>query len=211
MVTLYYAPGSASMVVHWLLIELGVEHRLQLVDLAAGEQKQADYLALNPNGTVPTLLLDGQPIFECAALLLLLGDRHAEHGLAPRIDAPTRGRYLQWMVHMANGLQPAFRQWFYPAEAAGEGAIDAARQSARLRIKGFWQRFDDALAQGGPYLLGETPSVADFYLCMLMRWSRNMPTPATEWLCLERLARLMRARPSFATLYEREGLTEWAG
>jgi glutathione S-transferase len=45
---------------------------------------------------------------------------------------------------------------------------------------------------------------------MLMRWSRNMPRPATDWPQLAALAQRMKARPSFRTLYEREGLTEWA-
>jgi glutathione S-transferase len=44
---------------------------------------------------------------------------------------------------------------------------------------------------------------------MYMRWSRNMPKPATEWPALRRLADLVRARPSWARLYEIEGLTEW--
>ena len=47
-------------------------------------------------------------------------------------------------------------------------------------------------------------------LCMLMRWSRNMPRPATAWPHLAAFAARMKARPSFATLYAREGLTEWA-
>ena len=52
--------------------------------------------------------------------------------------------------------------------------------------------------------------MADFYLTMLMRWSRNMPKPATEWPQLAALAQRMKARPSLKVLYEREGLTEWA-
>jgi glutathione S-transferase len=59
-------------------------------------------------------------------------------------------------------------------------------------------------------VLGEAASVADFYLTMLMRWSRGMPKPATDWPALAALAQRMTARPSFATLYEREGLSEWA-
>ena len=50
---LYYAPGAASMLVHWLLIELDVPHELHLVDTATGAQKHPEYLALNPNGVVP--------------------------------------------------------------------------------------------------------------------------------------------------------------
>ena len=76
MYTLYYSPGSASMVVHFALLELGVPHELRLVDLDARANKDPDYLRLNPNGLVPTLIVDGAPVFECAALLLLLGERH---------------------------------------------------------------------------------------------------------------------------------------
>ena len=45
---------------------------------------------------------------------------------------------------------------------------------------------------------------------MLVRWSRNMPRPGTEWPAIRDYVARMKARPSFATLYEREGLTEWA-
>ena len=69
MYSLYYAPGAASLLVHWLLIELGVPHELRLVDTKAGQQKSPEYLALNPNGVVPTLIDEnGQPRFECYAL-----------------------------------------------------------------------------------------------------------------------------------------------
>ena len=78
------------------------------------------------------------------------------------------------------------------------------------RIAVEWDRIDAHLAQHGPYVLGAQLSVADFYLTMLMRWSRNMPKPATEWTHLAALAQRMKARPSFARLYAAEGLTEWA-
>ena len=64
------------------------------------------------------------------------------------------------------------------------------------------------LAKRGPYLLGVSATAADFLLTMFMRWSRNMPRPATDWPQLSALAQRMKARPSFRTLYEREGLTE---
>src|SRR6476619_853474 len=94
---LYYAPGAASMLVHWLLIELDVPHELRLVDTASGAQKRPDYLALNPNGVVPTLVRQGMPMFEAAALAMTLCDEHPAAGLAPAFDAPTRPLYNQWM------------------------------------------------------------------------------------------------------------------
>jgi len=210
MYTLYYAPGAASLVVHWLLLELELPHELRRLDLEAGEHKRPEYLALNPNGVVPTLLIDGQPVYEAAALVLHLADVHPAAGLAPALGTPERARYLQWVLHLANTLQPAFRQWFYPHEPAGSVAIEAVKANARQRIEAAWDRFNAALAEGGPYLLGERLSAADFLLTMLMRWSRNMPRPATEWPALRALAERMKARPSFKALYASEGLTEWA-
>lgn len=208
--TLYYAPGAASLVVHWLLIELGLDVELRRVDTAAGEQKSPDYLALNPNGVVPTYVEDGRPMFEAAAIAMTLGDRHAAGRLAPTFDSPQRAPYNQWMFHLANAVQPLFRIWWYPHEVAGEANAELARESVRPRIEAAWQRLDDHLAKNGPYLLGGQPCVADFYLAMLLRWSRNMPRPGDRWPHLGALAANLKARPSFAALYEREGLTEWA-
>ena len=207
---LYYAPGAASMLVHWLLIELDAPHELHLVDTAAGAQKRPEYLALNPNGVVPTLVYGGVPMHEAAALAMTLADRHPQAGLAPLPGSSLRPAYTQWMFHMANVIQPLFRQWWYPHEPAGEAHADAVRALVAPRIEAAWSRIDAHLAAHGPYLLGESVSVADFYLTMLMRWSRSMPRPATQWPHLSTLATTMRARPSFRTLYEREGLSEWA-
>ena len=208
--TLYYSPGAASLLVHWLLIELDVPHALHLVDTAAKVQKSPGYLAMNPNGVVPTLVLDGKPQYEAAALAMLLAERHADAGLAPGIDDPRRGDYLQWMFNLANMVQPLFRQWWYPGEPAGEANADVIRAHVAPRIEAEWQRIDSHLATNGPHLLGDGLSVVDFYLVMLMRWSRNMPKPASEWPHLAALAQQLKTRPSFNALYEREGLTEWA-
>ena len=208
--TLYYSPGSASLVVHWMLIELDAPHTLALVDTAAGAQKRPDYLALNPNGVVPTLVIDGVPHYEAAALLMHLADAFPASALAPALAGPQRIDYTQWMFNLANMVQPLFRQWWYPHEPAGEALAETVRQHIQPRIEAQWQRIDDHLAAHGPHLLGDRLTAADFYLVMLMRWSRSMPKQAIEWPHLAALAARLKARPSFATLYQREGLTEWA-
>jgi glutathione S-transferase len=141
---------------------------------------------------------------------MLLAERHPQARLAPAFDDPRRADYLQWMFNLANMLQPLFRQWWYPGEPAGEAYREAVLAACVPRIEAHWQRIEGHLAAHGPYLLGAEPSVADFYLCMLMRWSRNMPKPATGWPHLAALAGLLKARPSFKALYAREGLSEWA-
>lgn len=207
---LHYSPGAASLVVHWLLLEVGAPHTLALVDTKAGAQKRPEYLALNPNGVVPTLEIDGVPHYEAAALIMHLADAHPAAGLAPLPGDAARIDYTQWMFNLANMVQPLFRQWWYPHEPAGEANAETVLAHVRPRIEAQWDRIDAHLAAHGPCLLGERPTAADFYLTMLMRWSRNMPKPATEWPHLAALMARLKARPSFAELYRREGLTEWA-
>src|SRR5215467_10389092 len=131
MITLYYSPGTAALVVHWLLIELEVPHTLHKLDLDAGEHKQPAYLALNPAGVVPTLVIDGKPICEAAAIALHLAEAYPARGFAPVPGTPERAAYYQWMFFLANTVQPAFRAWFYPSEPAGEAHIDAVKDHAR--------------------------------------------------------------------------------
>jgi glutathione S-transferase len=206
MYTLYYSPGSASMVVHLALLEAGAPHELKLVDLDAKAQRAPGYLKLNPRGVVPTLVVDGQPLAESGALLMLLAERHPQSSLAPPPGTRERAAWYQWIVYLSNTLMSAFRLWFYPQDLDDTPAVRAALQ---CRIEGVWDFIDAHLAAHGPHLLGERFSGADLLLTMLMRWSRNMPRPATEWPALKRLADLVRARPSWRRLYEVEGLREW--
>jgi glutathione S-transferase len=210
MYTLYYSPGAASFAVHWLLIEIGAPHELKKIDLDAGEQRSPEYLKLNPNGVVPTLIVDGRPLYECAALLMLLTERHPQEGFAPPPGSPQRGSYLTWMLHLANTVQPADRDWFYPDRVAGPAAVEAVKAGAHARLVAAWDRIDAQIRAGGPYLVGDRVWAVDFFATMLMRWSRNMPKPATEWPGIADYVARMKLRPSFKALYEREGLTEWA-
>ncbi|WP_414614107.1 glutathione S-transferase family protein, partial [Stenotrophomonas muris] len=116
--TLYGSTSTAALVVHWLLIELGIEHELVLLDFDAREHKSAEYLALNPAGVVPTLLIDGLVLTEAAAIALYLADRHPDAGLLPTLGTPQRADAYRWMFWCANTLQPAYRAWFYPHEVA---------------------------------------------------------------------------------------------
>jgi glutathione S-transferase len=210
MYTLYWSPGAASLCVHWMLIELGEPHELKKLDLDAGDHRKPEYLRLNPNGLVPTLVIEGKPLHESAALLMLLAERHPQAGFAPPIGSPQRGLYATWLFHLSNTLQAAFRDWFYPDQQAGAAAAESVKSTARGRIESGWNRIETQLAAAGPYLVGDRVCAADFLATMLMRWSRNMPKPATGWPGIADYVARMKARPSFKVLYEREGLTEWA-
>lgn len=207
--TLYHSPSTAALVVHWLLIELDVPHVLQPLDFDRAEQKSPEYLALNPAGVVPTLVLEGQVLTEAAAIVLHLADLYPQSGLAPPVGTPARAHYYRWMFFCANTLQPAYRAWFYPGEPAGAAHSDAAQAQARQKLEAAWTQVDAHLQANGPYLLGQTLSAADFMLTMMMRWSRNMPRPSDTWPALHAHAQRMKARPAFQETYRREGLTDW--
>lgn len=207
--TLYGAPGTASMCVHWMLIELGVPFAFVTLDFEKKAQKDPAFLKINPNGHVPALVIDGQAHAETAALLMLLAERHPERDLAPAIGAADRAAYLQWMVFLANPVMPAFRLYYYPEEGAGPANVDATKNQASARIEKAFEHIDGALADGRPHLLGARLSAADFLLGMLARWSRNLPRTAMDWPHLKAYAEHMREMPSYRETHAREGLKDW--
>lgn len=197
------------MAVHWMLIEMGVAFEARLVDIDTGQQHDPAYRQLNPSGRVPTLVVDGTPRHESAALLMLLAERHPETGLAPPPGSAERAAWLEMMIYLANTILPAMRDWFY-ADVDGDAAgAQAVRALARRRLEEAWDRLDAQLGATHDYLIGGKLSTVDFLAVMLMRWTRNMPRPALGWPNLARYIRNLRARPSFIELNVREGLTEW--
>jgi glutathione S-transferase len=208
MYTLYYSPGRASLAVHWILIELGVAFEARLVDFASNAHKDPDYLRLNPDGMIPTLVIDGTPHAESAAIALLLAERHPDGGLDIPRGAPERPGYLQWMLYLANTLQPLYRAWFYTDEVGGAEAAEAVKAHARVRIEGVWARVDQRL-RTMPYLAGSKVSALDLHATMLMRWSRNMPRAADRWDAIAGYLDRMKVIKSFGLVHEREGIDIW--
>ncbi|WP_144109372.1 glutathione S-transferase family protein [Paraburkholderia sp. BCC1886] len=206
---LYYSPGAASMPVHWMLLEMGVPFSARLVDIDAGQQHDPEYLRLNPSGRVPTLIVDNVPRHESAALLMLLAERHPEAGLAPAPGTADRAAWLEQMVYLANTLLPAMRDWFYAAVDGDAAGAEAVQALARQRIETACETFDAQLADGRDYLVGGQLSTVDLLAVVLLRWTRNMPRPASGWPDLARYIRGLRALPSFIELNARENLKEW--
>jgi glutathione S-transferase len=204
---LYYSPGAASLAVHWMLLELGVPFEIRLVDIDTGAQKSAEYLRVNPTGRLPTLVVDGVPHGESAALLILLAER--ERKFAPAPGAASRADWLETMIYLANTVLPAMRDWFYADKDGDPRGAEAVKSLARRRIESAWDRLDARLADGRIHLLGSQLTTLDFLATMLMRWSRNMPRPATTWNNLAPYIQRMRSRPAFDEVNNREGLTDW--
>ena len=141
---------------------------------------------------------------------MILAERHPQAGFAPAAGHEQLAAYQSWLFFLSNSMQTAFHNWFYPDQPAGQAAVEAVKAAARRRIEACLDRVDRQIAKSGSYLLGDRAGAADFVTTMLMRWSRNMPKPATEWPAIAGYVKRMKARPSFKVLYDREGLTEWS-
>jgi glutathione S-transferase len=106
MLTLYFAPGSSSMAVHIALHEIGVAFESRPLSFKK-DLRTPQFLALNPEGKVPVLLVDGRPLTEVAAILFYLAKRFPEANLLPRDDPEAEAQALSWMSFSASTLHPA--------------------------------------------------------------------------------------------------------
>src|SRR6266852_9032355 len=109
MLTLYLSPGSSSMAPHIALHEIGVEFESRWVSFAKREQYAPEYLAMNPEGKVPTLLIDGRPLTEVAAVLYYLAKRFPAADLFPADDLEAQADVISWMSFIASTIHPAHR------------------------------------------------------------------------------------------------------
>ena len=110
MLTLYFAPGSSSMAVHIALHEIGVPFEGRPMSFRQNDLRAPHYLALNPEGKVPTLVIDGRPLTEVAAILYYLAKRFPDAELLPRDDIEADAQALSWMSFAASTLHPARRR-----------------------------------------------------------------------------------------------------
>ena len=116
MLTLYFAPGASSMAVHIALHEIGVPFEARPLSFARSELRAPGFLALNPEGKVPTLLIDGRPLTEVAAILFYLAKRFPDAALLPEGDVETDAQAISWMSFIASTLHPARRRGLEYAE-----------------------------------------------------------------------------------------------
>jgi glutathione S-transferase len=109
MLTVYMSPGSSSMATHIALHEIGVAFEPRWVSFAKREQHSAEYLALNPEGKVPALIIDGRVMTEVAATLYYLAKCHPEAGLWPEGGIEIEAQAISWMSFIASTVHPARR------------------------------------------------------------------------------------------------------
>src|SRR5262245_22257622 len=107
MLTLFFSPGSSSMAPHIALHEIGVPFEGRPLSLARKEMRSPEFLAINPEGKVPTLVIDGRTLTEVAGILFYLARQFPEAKLMPVSDPEAEARVVSWMSFVASTLHPA--------------------------------------------------------------------------------------------------------
>lgn len=202
---LYTMPGSCALACHIALEWAEAEYEAVVLDREAltGDA----YRAVNPNGQVPALVLDGgEVVTEALAVLLLIAELFPAARLAPpAADPPGRARLHEALSRLVSEAHPAFAPLFVPARHVAEpGCEDAVKRAALARVDARFAEFDAALA-GREWLLGER-SAADPYLYALTRWLRMTPKPVEAYPALARHHARMAADPAVRRALAAEGL-----
>ncbi|TYT25496.1 glutathione S-transferase family protein [Luteimonas viscosa] len=170
---LFAAPmSSATPVVH-AIAELGIDCDTVMFDLASGEQKSPSYLAINPHGVVPTLVVDGTPLFEALAILQWLGERHGvERGLWPAAGTSQHLVALSWTTwaYVSYGALVSVLNYTQSPQADARLHHAPLAAEALSRLDAALGRLDAHLAKSR-WLLGEDFSLADLIVASVVSYS----------------------------------------
>ena len=167
---LFYAPGTCALAVHIALHEANAGHEAVRVDFATGQQRSAEYLAINPKGRVPALVTEAGVLSETPALLTYVAQRFPQAQLAPLSDPFALARmqefnsYLASTVHVAHAHGRRASRW----ADAPEAIADMQRKVPQTMAECFGLIEQHYLQ--GPWVLGDTYSVADAYLFTIAGW-----------------------------------------
>ena len=201
---LYYDVDSASMGVRVILEEIGAPYKLIQQSRDRSAPRSPEMMAINPNGWIPVLTWDDGAMYEAAAISVFLCDRHPQVHLAPKLDEPARGLYLQTLVYFSNSVQNAFQLNYYPDRFADTPADEPGAQRRGIRrLRETWKVIDDQIGDN-EWVLGERFSAVDIYLFMLTTWLRpSRDHPSTdEFPNVKRIADAVMSRPSVQLVYE---------
>ena len=184
MLTLYFTPSASSMAAHIALHEVGAVFEAKHISLAKKEQREPGYLAINPYGKVPTLVIDGRPLTEVAGILFYLAKAYPQAKLLPE-DGELQAQIVSWMSFIASSLHPA----------RGKG-VDYAVDLYRIV---------DRQIAGRDWVVGNAYSIADIHLFRLYwRLVGSMPVPREQLPALEAHYARMMQRPAVIKTIEVE-------
>lgn len=204
MLKLFYAPGSCSLASHIALEEAGADYELARMNTKAWDQRNPEYLAVNPNGRVPALVTEGGVLTETPAILAYVAQSFPQARLAPLDDpfafarAQAFNSYLCSTVHVAHSHRHRGYRW----ADAPEALADMTRKVPETVAACFQLIEDELLA--GPYVLGEAYSICDGYLFTLADWLEGDGIDPRRFAKVYEHRERIRARPAVSKVLARE-------
>lgn len=198
-IVLYWHPLSSATPVACALAELGLPHERVKIDIRAGEQHRSDFLALNPNGKVPTLTVDGAPMFEALAIQLWLGETYGvDRGLWPAAGTPERLQALSWCT-WAYVSYGAVLTRLHRATMADEALRSSAHaDAARAELHGLLSLLNSRLA-GQPWMMGGAYSLVDLLVASVIGYSAYVGAPVSDHAHVQQWLSQVQARPAMQT------------
>ena len=200
---LYYSAGACSQAAHILLHETQLPHDSEAVDIRAKKTAiGADYLAINPKGSVPALQIGDEVLTENGAILQYIGDKAGNDTLLPGAGM-ARYRVIEMLAYLGSDVHKSFSPLFNPAlgEDARQGWKDAVGKTFD---------FLEGQLDGRDYLLGPSMTVADPYLFAMLGWTGKLEIDLGRWPRLAAFRKRMEQRPSVQAVLQAEGLAEKA-
>lgn len=201
---LYYSPGACSQAVHIVLLETNRRFELERVDLATHRTAGGHELStINPKGTVPVLELGSERLTETQVILQYVADLEPAMRLAPPAGTFARYRLQEWLAFLSE-VDAQFSQLFDPDIPEAYAARVRGRIADRF---GFVQNQIAAHA----YLMGETFTVADAYLFVMLRWSHGFGFDLPLWPNLADYEDRLLLRPAVLQALDAEGVSAQHG
>jgi glutathione S-transferase len=171
-IKLYFAPGACSFVPHCLLEASGVEFEPSMVKLHKGEQYATEYLAMNPRGQVPVLVVDGIVITQIIAICEYLHNVSPDMGFFPK-NPIEKAKAMETFAWMNNSVHTTFTHVFMPAKFTKDNLAQAAiKTHAQEQYRILLNELQAMVVSlnGGPWLSGANFGALDAYAITLLRW-----------------------------------------
>ena len=199
----YMTPGSCSTGIHILLEECGLVFEAYIVDLLAGDQHKPDYLAINPKGSIPALVLDdGSALTEFSAIAWWLARSYPKRKLLPEsIEGEVRVLgIMNYAVHTLHtqGFARIFTTERFSSSAAEQESVKA--QGRQIIDKGF--AIVDRELAGREYVVDHF-GIADAALFYVEFWAERIGIPLPE-NCAAHYRRML-TRPAVRQVLAEEG------
>jgi glutathione S-transferase len=175
MLTLYGATGAGSVAPQALLTHLQVPFELRLIDFDANEDQSEAFLAINPRGQIPVLVLeDNSVLTESLAIMLHVADCHPSAGLSPATGSTERAQLYRWMSFISTNVYEGLLRVLYPDMYTTSSDLASVVESADQYLLAAFTIINQSLSQAS-HLVGGRTGITDIYLAMLLTWYPDQP------------------------------------